>query len=72
MPPKRDETASDTDPYTDSDSSSYTDSDTDSSSASTPAPRATIRGGAEVLDSALSSVVEARDALRVVVKLRSM
>ena len=47
MPPKGDETASDTDPYTDSDSSSYTDSDTDSSSASTPAPRAAIRGGAE-------------------------
>uniref|UniRef100_A0A7S3ZZ94 Uncharacterized protein n=2 Tax=Pelagomonas calceolata TaxID=35677 RepID=A0A7S3ZZ94_9STRA len=32
----------------------------------------TTAGGAEVLDSALSSVVEARDALRVVVKLRSM
>ena len=50
MPPKRDETESDTDPDTDSDSSSFTDSDTDSSFAPTPAPRATIRGGAEVLD----------------------
>ena len=50
MPPKRDESEPDTDPDTNSDSSLFTDSDNDSPFAPTPAPRATIRGGAEVLD----------------------